>query len=101
MSAPLPPLAAIAHAVTLLEGRGFAVDAVNARGDAVYLRREPGGPCLRVANHARTAKQRARNRDIATSLVIHAPLTPERVAERVEASLRDYASAASGSGARK
>lgn len=97
MSAPLPPLAAIARAVALLEAKGFAVEAVNARGDAVYLRREGSPLALRVANHARSAQQRRRNRSIAASLVIDAPLTPGRIAERVEAAVRNYEAAVSGS----
>ena len=104
MSPPLPPRAAIAHAVALLETRGFVVEAVNGRGDAVYLRPAGGVRILRVSNHPRTPKQRVRHPEVATSLVIRTPLTPGRVAERVEAALRDYdaaGSAAAGSGSRK
>lgn len=96
MTAPLPPRAAIARAVALLEARGFAVEAVNGRGDAVYLRPAGGASTLRVSNHPRTARQRLRHPEVAASLVIRAPLTPERLAGRVEAALRDYGAAGSG-----
>ncbi len=90
MSATLPPLAALEHAARLLEAEGFVIAARNERADAIYLRRPDSPWHLRLSNHPRTAKQRARRTDILTSLVVSAPRSPEQVAELVRGALRDF-----------
>lgn len=94
----LAPRAALALAVRLLEARGFAVSARNERGDSVYLRvGEIGGeagPAIRVSNHARTAKQRRKHPEVATSLIIGTSTTSAQVAAQVEAAVRMFAARA-------
>ena len=85
-----PPPASLAAAVRLLEARGFALVARNERGDSLYLRPADCPWHLRLSNHARTAKQRARRTDILTSLVIDGPRAPERVEALVEEALRNF-----------
>jgi hypothetical protein len=94
---PLPPLKALALAARLLEARGFEVVARNERGDSLYLRPADCPWHLRLSNHARTAKQRARRTDILASLVIDGP----RSAERIEALVADAVSNFRASLARK
>ncbi|MET0258415.1 MAG: hypothetical protein ABW179_07515 [Methylobacterium sp.] len=89
----LAPTAAIALAVHLLEEAGFPVSARNERGDSVYCRRSVDTPAIRVSNHARTPKQRKKHPDVATSLVIREPRTPEQVAAMVEAATRAWQAA--------
>lgn len=104
---PLPPLRALALAARMLEPHGFAIVARNERGDSLYLRRQGCPWHLRLSNHARTAKQRARRSDILASLVIDGPRAPERVATLVRDSVRNFDAAlarvdqASASGSRK
>ena len=87
----LAPSEARALAVRLLSRHGFLPQAENARGDTLYLAHPDEDWLLRVSNHARTAKQRARRRDILTSLVIREPRTPAQVEALVAAALRDFA----------
>ena len=93
--AALPPAAAIALAVRLLDGRGFAVGARNDRGDSLYLRPEGSPFLLRVSNHARSPKQRRGHPEVLASLVVRGPRTPSQVAAMVEAAVRDFRAAAS------
>ena len=99
MTAALSPAAALTHALRLLEAEGVAEVARNTRGDAIYLR--PAGCVwhLRLANHARTAKQRARRSDILASLVIATPRTGDQVADAVRAALRNFSAARAQRGA--
>ena len=106
--APLPPSAALVVAARRLEAHGFTVVARNERGDSLYLRSADCPWHLRLSNHARTAKQRAKRTDILTSLVIDGPRSAERiealVAEAVrnfQASLARKADQASGAGSRR
>lgn len=92
----------------MLEAHGFAVVARNERGDSLYLKRPDSAWHLRVSNHARTAKQRARRSDILASLVIDGPRAPERLRALVEEAVRNFQGAlagkadqASGAGSRK
>ncbi len=87
----LPPRAAIAHAASLLAGRGFREVARNDRGDSLYLAEGDGPYRLRLSNHARTPKQRRGHPEVLASLVVRAPRTAQQVAAMVEAALRDYA----------
>lgn len=91
-----PPAAALALATRLLEAEGFAVVARNDRGDSLYLRPADCPWHLRVSNHARTARQRARRTDILTSLVIAAPRTPDQVATLVAGAVRNFRAALAG-----
>lgn len=93
MTSALSPAAALAHALRLLEAEGFAEVARNARGDAIYLRPADCPWHLRLSNHARTAKQRARRSDILASLVIAEPRAPDQVADAVRAALRNFSAA--------
>ncbi|WP_246696868.1 hypothetical protein [Methylobacterium planeticum] len=93
LPAILPPAAALAHAVALLIGRGFAVSARNTRGDSVYLRPEGCAYSLRVSNHARTPKQRRNHPGALVSLVIRQPRRAAQVADLVAAATRDFAAA--------
>ncbi|MDR7037232.1 hypothetical protein J2X36_001979 [Methylobacterium sp. BE186] len=86
----LPPSAARDLAVRLLCGHGFVMRAGNERGDTLYLARAGEAWLVRVSNHARTALQRARRRDILTSLVIREPRTPAQVETLVAAAMRDF-----------
>ncbi|MEE7504679.1 hypothetical protein MMR14E_16160 [Methylobacterium mesophilicum] len=105
---PLPPLAALGLAARMLEADGFAIVARNERGDSLYLRR-PGCPWhLRVSNHGRTAKQRARRSDILASLVVDGPRSPDQIGRLVREAVRNFESAlarvadqASATGSRK
>ncbi|MCJ2059996.1 hypothetical protein MKL09_26115 [Methylobacterium sp. J-048] len=104
----LAPKAALALAARLLEAEGFTVVARNDRGDSFYLTLSESPWHLRLSNHARTAKQRARRTDILTSLVIDAPRSPDQVRILVEGALKNYGAAlalreaqASVSGSRK
>lgn len=90
MSPPLKPADALALAVRLLAGHGFAQTARNTRGDSVYLKPEGCAFALRVSNHARTPKQRRNHPDAVTSLVIRQPKTAAQVEELVEASVRNF-----------
>ncbi|MEA1833816.1 hypothetical protein U8607_17155 [Methylobacterium durans] len=87
----LPPAAARALAVRLLGRHGFLPQAENARGDTLYLALPAETWLLRVSNHARTARQRARRRDILASLIIREPRAPVQVEALVAAALRDFA----------
>lgn len=88
--APLPPSAALGLAARRLEAHGFTVAARNERGDSLYLR-PPDCPWhLRLSNHARTAKQRARRTDILTSLVIDGPRSAERIEALVAEAIRNF-----------
>lgn len=87
---PLPPRSGLALAARLLEANGFAVVARNERGDSLYLRPADCPWHLRLSNHARTAKQRARRSDILTSLVIDGPRSPDRVEALVADAVRNF-----------
>lgn len=86
----MPPLKALALAARLLEAEGFTVVARNERGDSLYLRPADCPWHLRLSNHARTAKQRAKRTDILTSLVIDGPRAPERVEALVAEAVRNF-----------
>ncbi|WCS25771.1 hypothetical protein LOK46_02735 [Methylobacterium sp. NMS14P] len=105
---PLPPIKALGLAARLLEAHGFAVVARNERGDSLYLRRPDCAWHLRVSNHARTAKQRARRSDILASLVIDGPRASDQVEKLVREAVRNFEAAlarvadqASAAGSRK
>jgi hypothetical protein len=105
---PLSPLKALELAARMLEAHGFAIVARNERGDSLYLRRPDCAWHLRVSNHARTAKQRARRSDILASLVIVGPCSPDQVGKRVRDAVRNFEAAraqvadqASAAGSRK
>ncbi|GJE09691.1 MULTISPECIES: hypothetical protein [Methylobacterium] len=89
----LPPLASLAQAARLLEEHGFSIVARNERGDSLYLRRAECAWHLRLSNHARTAKQRARRADILTSLVIDGPRAPEQIGRLVRDAVRNFEAA--------
>ena len=104
----LPPLEALGLAARMLETQGFAIIARNERGDSLYLRRPDCAWHLRVSNHARTAKQRARRSDILASLVVDGPRSPDRVEKLVREAVRNFEAAlarvadqASAAGSRK
>ena len=80
----------------MLEGHGFAVVATNERGDSLYLRRADGPWHLRLSNHARTAKQRARRADILTSLVVEGPYSPTKLRALVGQAVRNFDVALAG-----
>lgn len=86
----LPSPAAIALAVRLLEAEGFVVTARNERGDSVYLSPPGDTFALRVSNHARTPKQRAKHPEVLTSLVLHGSTTPAQIEAMVTRSLRVF-----------
>lgn len=93
MSAALRPQAALGLAARLLAEEGFVIAARNERGDSLYLHRPESPWHLRLSNHARTAKQRKRRRDILTSLIIDAPRSEDQVAMLVRGALRDFEAA--------
>ncbi|MFD0938261.1 hypothetical protein ACFQ12_24130, partial [Methylobacterium trifolii] len=74
----------------LLAGHGFPEVARNERGDSLYLRPEGCAFCLRLSNHARTARQRQRRSDILASLVVTKPTSTDGIAAMVAAALRDF-----------
>ena len=92
MSAPLPPLAALAYAARLLEAAGFGVVARNTRGDSLYLAPMGEAATLRVSNHARRPRQRRTHPEVATSLVIRGPRSAAQVEALVAAALREFSS---------
>ncbi|MGE8130696.1 hypothetical protein ACQKQD_27325 [Methylobacterium sp. NPDC080182] len=105
---PLPPLAALGLAARMLEADGFAIVARNERGDSLYLRRPDCAWHLRVSNHRRTAKQRARRSDILASLVIDGPRSSDQIGNLVREAVRNFEAAlarvvdqASAAGSRK
>ena len=105
---PLPPLKALTLAARALEDHGFAMVARNERGDSLYLRRPGSAWHLRLSNHARTAKQRARRTDILASLVIDGPRSQIRIDKLVREAVRNFDAAlarvtdqASAAGSRK
>lgn len=105
---PLSPLEALELAARMLEAHGFAIVARNERGDSLYLRRPDCAWHLRLSNHARTAKQRARRADILASLVIDGPRSPDQVGKLVREAVRNFEAAlaratdqASAAGSRK
>ncbi|SDM50701.1 hypothetical protein SAMN05216360_102287 [Methylobacterium phyllostachyos] len=87
---PPPPPKALALAARLLEAQGFTVVARNERGDSLYLRPADCPWHLRLSNHARTAKQRARRTDILASLVIDGPRSAERIEALVADAVRNF-----------
>ena len=89
-NAPMPPLRALALAARLLEAQGFTIVARNDRGDSLYLRLADCPWHLRLSNHARTAKQRAKRTDILASLVIDGPRAPERIEALVADAVRNF-----------
>ena len=86
----LPPAAALAHAVRLLEAKGFTILARNGRGDSLYLAREGETATLRVSNHPRRPRQRRNHPEVATSIVIRASRSPAQVEAMVAAALRNF-----------
>lgn len=90
---PLPPRAALEEAARILEAHGFAIVARNERGDSLYLRRPDCAWHLRVSNHGRTAKQRARRSDILASLVIDGPRSPDQLGKAVRDAVRNFEAA--------
>jgi glycine cleavage system aminomethyltransferase T len=105
---PLSPLKVLDLAARMLEAHGFAIVARNERGDSLYLRRPDCAWHLRVSNHARTAKQRARRSDVLASLVIDGPRSPDQIGKLVRDAVRNFEAArarvadqASAAGSRK
>lgn len=87
---PFAPSAMLDLAARMLADYGFSIVARNERGDSLYLRRTDVPWHLRLSNHPRTAKQRARRADILTSLVVEGTCSRTELQERVGQAVRNF-----------
>jgi hypothetical protein len=86
------PAAAIDRARALLLAEGFSEIARGTRGESFYFGLPGAEGRLRVANHARTPKQRLKHPEVTASLVVTGPLSEVALRERLRATLRDFQS---------
>ncbi|MGX7703783.1 hypothetical protein [Methylobacterium sp. Gmos1] len=86
----MTPAAAIARARALLLADGFVEVGQGTRGESFYFVLPGTDGQLRVANHARTPKQRLKHPEVVASLVVTGPLSDEALRERLGATLRDF-----------
>jgi hypothetical protein len=84
------PAAAIARARALLLDEGFLEIGQGTRGESFYFGLPGAEGQLRVANHARTPKQRLKHPEVLASLVLARPLSETALRERLDATLRDF-----------
>ncbi|SEP49988.1 hypothetical protein SAMN04487843_13346 [Methylobacterium sp. ap11] len=86
----MTPAAAIARARALLLDEGFLEIGQGMRGESFYFGLPGAEGQLRVANHARTPKQRLKHPEVLASLVLAGPLSETALRERLDATLRDF-----------
>ncbi|WP_244276538.1 hypothetical protein [Methylobacterium indicum] len=86
----MTPAAAIDRARALLLAEGFSEIGQGTRGESFYFGLPGAAGQLRVANHARTPKQRMKHPEVVASLVVTAPLSEAALRERLSATLRDF-----------
>ncbi|WP_246102129.1 hypothetical protein [Methylobacterium terricola] len=86
----MTPAAAIARARALLVAEGFSEIGQGTRGESFYFGLPGAVGQLRVANHARTPKQRLKHPEVVASLVVSGPLSEAVLQERLTATLRDF-----------
>lgn len=86
----MTPAAAIDRVRALLLAEGFSEIGQGTRGESFYFGLPGAGGQLRVANHARTPKQRLKHPEVVASLVVTGPLSEAALRERVSATLRDF-----------
>ncbi|WP_205821011.1 hypothetical protein [Methylobacterium nonmethylotrophicum] len=86
----MTPAAAIAQARALLLAEGFVEVGQGTRGESFYFRLPGTDGQVRVANHARTPRQRLKHPEVAASLVVAGPLSEAALRVRLSATLRDF-----------
>ncbi|BCM85506.1 hypothetical protein mvi_39670 [Methylobacterium indicum] len=86
----MTPAAAIDRARALLVAEGFSEIGRGTRGESFYFGLLGAEGQLRVANHARTPKQRSKHPEVVASLVVTGPLSEVALRERLSATLRDF-----------
>lgn len=86
----MTPAAAIARARALLLAEGFSEIGQGTRGESFYFGLPGAEGQVRVANHARTPKQRSKHPEVVASLVVTGPLSEMALRERLSATLRDF-----------
>ncbi|MGE7412983.1 hypothetical protein [Methylobacterium tarhaniae] len=86
----MTPAAAIERARALLLAEGFSEIGRGTRGESFYFGLPSAEGQLRVANHARTPKQRLKHPEVVVSLVVTGPLSEAALRERLSATLRDF-----------
>ena len=86
----MTPAAAIDRARALLLAEGFLEIGQGTRGESFYFGLPGVEGQLRVANHARTPKQRLKHPEVVASLVVTGPLSEVALRERLGATLRDF-----------
>ncbi|MFH6782945.1 MULTISPECIES: hypothetical protein [Methylobacterium] len=86
----MTPAAALARARALLLAEGFFEVGQGTRGESFYFRLPDAEGQVRVANHARTPKQRLKHPEVVASLVVTRPLSEAALRERLSATLRDF-----------
>ncbi|GJD63884.1 hypothetical protein [Methylobacterium frigidaeris] len=86
----MTPAAALARARMLLLAEGFFEVGQGTRGESFYFRLPGAAGQLRVANHARTPRQRLKHPEVVASLVVAGPLSEATLRERLSATLRDF-----------
>ncbi|AWN52672.1 hypothetical protein DK412_14370 [Methylobacterium sp. 17Sr1-1] len=88
--ATVTPAAAIDRARALLLAEGFSEIGQGTRGESFYFGLPGAEGQVRVANHARTPKQRLKHPEVVASLVVTGPLSEVTLQERLRATLRDF-----------
>ncbi|UHC16386.1 hypothetical protein LRS73_00050 [Methylobacterium currus] len=86
----MTPAAALARARALLLAEGFVEVGRGTRGESFYFGLPAAAGQLRVANHARTPRQRLKHPEVVASLVVAGPLSEAALRERLGATLRDF-----------
>ncbi len=86
----MTPAAAIDRARALLLAEGLSEIGRGTRGESFYFGLPGAAGQLRVANHARTPKQRLKHPEVVASLVVTGPLSDAALAQRLAATLRDF-----------
>lgn len=86
----MTPAAAIDRARVLLLAEGFFEVGRGTRGESFYFGLDGAEGQVRVANHARTPRQRLKHPEVVASLVVTGPLSEAALQERLRATLRDF-----------
>ncbi len=86
----MTPAAALARVRALLLAEGFFEVGRGTRGESFYFGLPGSAGQLRVANHARTPRQRLKHPEVVASLVVAGPLSETALRERLGATLRDF-----------
>lgn len=86
----MTPAAAIDRARALLLAEGFSEIGQGTRGESFYFGLPGVEGQLRVANHARTPKQRLKHPEVVASLIILKFCPEDVLFLRLSATLRDF-----------